>query len=315
MNEGWDILAPFENLDPALPLPATELEAASARLVELSRGLQDQLFVAIRAVKKHKWHKVLSGGFQPPDENGTLRPPDVAFLNSYFSNEIRLRPSRKGIRFLDLAYEAAFRFQLAYGLQGVLLPHLLSVPTSQVMYSSDSPNPIEFERMYRFIELRHLVQAIKGLQHDMKFQLEVVKNHLASPEALVSVSETTWPFDSDTMYENVMLGFCRAPLGIVNSVQTGSAVLAAGIVRSYMESVLFQVDFHTSLSGRKPLRARHPEVQGWVQAVSVHQREGRLNNNQVQWTKTAYQLLSRSLHGGTIITRGEVWAMGHVVRV
>lgn len=88
----------------------------------------------------------------------------------------------------------------------------------------------------------------------------------------------------------------------------GSPIIAAGLVRSYLESVLFRTDFESSLSG-----AQEPTVDAWKGALRYHRDAGCVDQALNQWVTELYGLLSMALHSGAALSRGEVWAFVRVV--
>ena len=78
--------------------------------------------------------------------------------------------------------------------------------------------------------------------------------------------------------------------------------MAAGSVRSYLESVLFRNDIESSLRG-----APAPAATDWKSARDAHLNAGLLSSGDVSWVTRAYGLLSRVLHAGRNISTGEVW--------
>jgi len=318
MIEGWAVLEPLQWLDPELPLPVAEIEAACVRIEELSDSLRCDLLRLLRTSGKGKLADVFQTGFKPPDDHGTLRSQDVAFLNSYFATMGRIWHQPDAAKTEDLACQAAFRAQLAFDLQSLLLCHLRAAPTSRVVNAKESPNSARYEHIFRFIEVGRLVGLVKGEHYCIEHH-SLVASKLLSKKGLKTQASVAWPYDSDSMYETVLFGFTRAPIGTINSMELGSAITAAGVVRSYLESVVFTVDLESSCSGVKPLHEEHPEISTMrgndcENALALHRKNGRLDGQQECWAKTAYSMLCRSLHSGEKLTCGEVWAIGHVVQ-
>jgi hypothetical protein len=87
-----------------------------------------------------------------------------------------------------------------------------------------------------------------------------------------------------------------------------SAVVAAGLVRSHLESVLFRTDFESALAGSAEITA-----EAWAEALKQHRDAGHVSPTLSQWVTELYGLLSMALHSGASLSRGEIWAFIRVV--
>ena len=178
------------------------------------------------------------------------------------------------------------------------------------MNACSSTEPDEFTRVYRFTNIRALVNAIKSVHDDVEDFAFRAEDLLVGTDGLrVSVRSASWLYDADFMAEQVLLGFMRAPSpSLLNSNYPGSPIVSAGLVRSHLEAVLFRKDFTASLEGQEPLNA-----DAWDAVLKLHRDAGHVTPALNQWVKQLYGLLSLALHSGVTLSRGEVWAFRRVV--
>ncbi|MXX14406.1 MAG: hypothetical protein F4Z86_13325 [Gemmatimonadetes bacterium] len=219
-------------------------------------------------------------------------------------------------------------------LQQKLICHLRALPEAAVINAGSSTEPDEFTRVYRFTNMRSLVVAIKNVQSDVEHFAFWAENLLVGTDGShCSFRSTEWSYDAETMDEQILLGFKRTPSpSMLNSEYQSSPIVAAGLVRSHLEVVLFRKDFHstfsdlsasamshleavlsheastTSPAGQKPL-----SVDGWKAALKHHRDAGHVAPELSHWVTELYGLLSLALHSGVMLSRGEIWAFRRVV--
>jgi hypothetical protein len=196
-------------------------------------------------------------------------------------------------------------------LQNVLLEHLLGVPSAEVINASVSPDPTGFTGAYRFSNLRALVRVVKSVQADVENFAHYAQKLLAKSNESSFVSGTaSHGFDAGIMSEQVLLGFMRSHSpSKLNSEHGSSPVVASGVVRSHLEAIVFRADYRSRLIGAVPLDAAH-----WAEALKSHRDAGQVSQSLSMWVTVTYGLLSNSLHSGTLLTRGEIWALMRVVK-
>ena len=167
-----------------------------------------------------------------------------------------------------------------------------------------------FTRVYRFTNMRALVNVIKSVQYNVEdFAFGAEDLLVGTGGSRYSFRSESWSYDSDFMGEQVLLGFMRASSPcLLNSNYSGSPIVAAGLVRSHLEAVLFRKDLTASLEGQEPMSA-----DDWYAALKLHRDAGHVTPALNQWVKQLYGLLSLALHSGATLSRGEVWAFRRVV--
>lgn len=301
MTKGWEYLESLETARPSEELDAEAVVAACDKLNELNRNLRCHLENALRDKGFNKWADGLRNEFLKSDE----RLFNCYFANKAYSFEIPSQPPDR----LD-GCRTAVVFHMSDALQQTLIRHLCALPEAAVMNARNSTEPDEFTRVYRFTNMRALVNAIRSVQYDVEDFTFRAKDLLDGTDGLHdSFRSTSWPYDADFMDEQVLLGFMRTlSPSLLNSNYTGSPIVAAGLLRSHLEAVLFRIDFTSSLEGQEPLSA-----DDWYAALKLHRDAGHVTPALNQWVKQLYGLLSLALHSGVTLSRGEVWAFRRVV--
>ena len=301
MTKGWEYLEPLETVRPSEELDAGAVVAACDKLNELNRGLRCRLESALRDKGFNKWADGLRNEFLASDE----RLFNCYFANKAYSFEIPSHPPHR----LD-GCRAAVVFHMNDALQQTLIRHLRALPKAGVMNACRSTEPEEFTRVYRFTNMRALVNVIKSVQYDVEDFAFRAEDLLVGTDGLgVSVRSASWLYDADFMAEQVLLGFMPAlSPSLLNSNYSGSPIVAAGLVRSHLEAVLFRKDLNALLEGQEPLSA-----DDWYAALKLHRDAGHVTPSLNQWVKKLYGLLSLALHSGVALSRGEVWAFRRVV--
>lgn len=95
---------------------------------------------------------------------------------------------------------------------------------------------------------------------------------------------------------------------LINARVAGNAIIASGVIRSYLESVIFKIDFDSSL-----IEANTITAESWKEALRQHVKNGNLPCEAETWITEMYGLLSVALHSGLVLTHGEVWAFGRLI--
>ena len=301
MTKGWEYLEPLETARPSEELDADAVAAACDELNELNCGLRCHLEGVLRDKGFNKWADGLRNEFLASDE----RLFKCYFANKAYSFEIPSHPPHR----LD-GCRAAVVFHMNDALQQTLIRHLRALPKAGVMNACRSTEPEEFTRVYRFTNMRALVNVIRSVQYNVEdFAFGAEDLLVGTGGSRYSCRSESWSHDSDFMGEQVLLGFMRAPSpSLLNSNYSGSPIVAAGLVRSHLEAVLFRKDLNALLEGQEPLSA-----DDWYAALKLHRDAGHVTPSLNQWVKKLYGLLSLALHSGVALSRGEVWAFRRVV--
>lgn len=301
MTTGWEYLEPLETARPSEELDAEAVVAACDKLNELNRDLRCRLEGVLRDKGFNKWADGLRNEFLASDE----RLFNCYFGNKAYSFEIPSQPPDH----LD-GCRAAVVFHMNDALQQTLIRHLRALPKAVVMNARSSTAPDEFTRVYRFTNMRALVNSIKSVQYEVEdFAFGAEDLLVGTDGSRYSCRSESWPYDADFMDEQVLLGFMRTSCpSLLNSNYIGSPIVAAGLVRSHLEAVLFRKDLTASLEGEEPLSA-----DAWYAALKLHRAAGHVTPALNQWVKQLYGLLSLALHSGVALSRGEVWAFRRVV--
>lgn len=325
MTKGLEYLEPLDTARPSEELDAEAIARACDELNEFNSGLRSCIERYLRDKGFNKWADGIRNEFLASDER---------LFNCYFSNEAYSFniPSQPPDR-LD-GCRAAVVFHMSDHLQQTLICHLRALPEAAVMNAVSSIEPDEFTRVYRFTNMRALVGAIKSVQRDVEdFAFGAEDLLLGTDGSRCSFRVTEWLYDAETMVEQIILGFKRTPSpSNLNSEYQSSPIVAAGLVRSHLEAVLFRKDFHsafsylsasamshleavlsskastTSPTGQKPL-----SVDGWEEALKHHRDAGHVTPDLNHWVTKLYGLLSLALHSGVMLSRGEIWAFRRVV--
>ena len=303
MSHGSKILEPLEKASPTGSIDQAAVDLVCDELAKLNRALRKEVEAALRQTKFHKWADGLHHEWSRSDE---------ALFNAYFSNKaysfnVPASPSDH----LDGCRTSLF-FHMSDHLQTKLLEHLRGVPTADVMNAGSSSSPEAFRAFYRFANLLALVAAIKSVQHDVEdFAFRASDLLIGTTGGRGSFRAASWSFDADIMDEQILLGFMRGPNPtILNSTYMSSPIIAAGLVRSHLESVLFRTDFESSLAGVSETAAK-----SWAEALKQHRDAGHVEPALSQWVTELYGLLSMALHSGAALSRGEIWAFMRVVEL
>ena len=328
MTKGWEYLEPLETARPSEELDAETVVAACDKLNELNRGLRSRIVSALRGKKKKGFNKCADG------IRNEFSASDECLFNYYFSNRAYSFdiPSQSPDP-LD-GRRAAVVFHMSDALQQTLICHLRGLPEAAVMNADSSPEPDEFTRVYQFTNMRALVGAIKSVQSDVEnFAFGAEDLLLGTDGSCNWFRAKKWPYDAETMDEQILLGFKRTPSpSMLNSEYQSSPIVAAGLVRSHLEAVLFRKDFHSSFSDLSASAMSHLEavlshkasttsptgqnplsVDGWEEALKHHREAGHVTLKLNHWVTELYGLLSSALHSGFMLSRGEIWAFRRVV--
>ncbi len=163
---------------------------------------------------------------------------------------------------------------------------------------------------HRHVTLQRIVAAIKSAQGEVESFEFILRDVLVGTDGSRFVARGgAWPFDHETTHEQVLFGFQPSGTpGLINSNPARSAIVAAGIIRTFMESVLFRLDFESSLGG-----AEEVDAEKWDEALDELRGAGLLADNEAMWAKKLYGLLSLVVHKGAAISPGETWAFGKLV--
>lgn len=301
MTTGWRLLESLEKASPAGPIDHAEVNRVCNELTRLNGDLRNEVVAALRQRGSHKWADGLHHEWSRSDE---------ALFNTYFSNRAySFAVPASPADHLD-GCRTSVVFHMSEHLQARLLEHLRGVPTADVMNARASPSPDAFRAVYRFTNLLALVAAIKSVQYDVEdFAFRSIDLLVGSTGMDGSFRSSSWPFDADIMDEQVLLGFMRPPSpSILNSNYMSSPIIAAGLVRSHLESVLFRTDFESSLSD-----VAESPAESWADALKLHRDAGHVSPTLSHWATELYGLLSMALHSGAALSRGEIWAFIRVV--
>lgn len=326
MTKGWEYLEPLETARPSEELDAETVVAACDKLNELNCSLRCRIESALRDKGFNKWADGLRNEFSASDK----RLFNCYFSNKAYSFDIPSHPPDH----LD-GCRAAVIFHMSDALQQTLICHLRALPEATVENSDSSTDPDEFTRVYRFTNMRSFVSAIKSVQIDVEnFAFGAEDLLLGTDGSRCSLRSTEWPYDAETMDEQILLGFKRTSSpSMLNSKYQSSPIVAAGLVRSHLEAVLFRKDFHSSFSHLSASAMSHLEavlsdtasttsstgqeplsVDRWEAALKYHRDAGHVTSELNHWVKELYRLLSRALHSGVMLSRGEIWAFRRVVK-
>ncbi len=257
MTKGWEYLEPLETARPSERLDAEAVARACDGLNEFNCGLRCRIESALR--DKGKRFKKCADGLRNEFSASDECLFNYYFLHRAYSFNIPSQPPDH----LD-GRRAAVVFHMSDDLQQTLICHLRALPEAAVMNAGSSTEPDEFTRMYRFTNMRALVGAIKSVQSD-------VENFAFGAEDLLLGTDGSrnwfrakkWPYDAETMDEQILLGFKRTPSpSMLNSEYQSSPIVAAGLVRSHLEAVLSREASTVSPTGQKPLSA-----DGWKTAL------------------------------------------------
>lgn len=303
MVEGWQPLQELERLGAKDEIDSGKVASVCDQVQAINQELRSKVVDFLRQGGHGKWADGVAGAFRASDER---------LFNCYFSNRAYsfAVPATPPDR-LD-GCRAAVVFHLADQLQNLLLDHLRGLPTADVMNARHATDPDAFSKVFKFTNLRAIVDAVKSVQSDVEdFAFRSEDLLVGTDGSRMSFRSTCWPYDADVMVDQVLLGFIRGPSpSVLNSVGLSSPVVAAGMVRSHLETVLFRIDFKASIHSSRPVQAS-----SWDEALKQHRDARRLPENMVMWTTEAYGLLSASLHTGLLLTRGEIWAINRLVDI
>ena len=188
MTKGWEYLEPLETARPSEELDAEAVVAACDKLNELNRDLRCHLEDALREKGFNKWADGLRNEFLTSDER---------LFNCYFGNKAySFKVPSQSPDHLD-GCRTAVVFHMSDALQQTLTRHLRALPGADVMSARSSTEPDEFTRVYRFTNMRALVNAIRSVQYDVEdfaFRAEYL---LGGTDGLYdSCRSTNWPYDS-----------------------------------------------------------------------------------------------------------------------
>lgn len=178
---------------------------------------------------------------------------------------------------------------------------LRALPAATVLNADRSRYAPAFARVYRHTTLKQMAGALGRAW----FDLEAMENAVAVGLGLgerTSFRSSKWPFDAEYFPALVARGYL--PTGqsdLVNSVLPTSPVVAAGVVRSKLESILFLQDLKSILGNGPRIAATD-----WSAAAKEHADAGRLTATTRNWVTGAYGILSEVLHSGFSITWGEI---------
>ena len=159
MTKGWEYLDPLETARPSEELDAEAVVAACDKLNELNCDLRCRLEGFLRDKDFNKWADGLRNEFLASDE----RLFNCYFANKAYSFEIPSHPPHR----LD-GCRAAVVFHMNDALQQTLIRHLRALPEAAVMNARSSTEPDEFTRVYRFTNMRALVNVIKSVQYNVE---------------------------------------------------------------------------------------------------------------------------------------------------
>lgn len=191
-----------------------------------------------------------------------------------------------------------------------LVEYLAKMPEAAVTNSQQAANPEAFVLAHRHVTLQRIVAVIKSVQYELESFEFILRDVLVGTDGSRFVARgSKWPFDHETTHEQVLLGFQPSGTpGLINSNSSSSAIVAAGIVRTFMEAVLFRLDFESSLSG-----AEEVDAERWDGALDELRAAGLLMENEAMWAKKLYGVLSLVVHEGAMISPGETWVFGKLV--
>jgi hypothetical protein len=275
------------------------------RAVTNADNLRGQVIDALRNAGRGAYVAGLEGQFRT----------DATLFNCYFGNAAQAA----GIGVPGAAARldgprASVVFFMTWTLQETLIEQIRAVSDATVLNADNSPNPGEFTRIYQFVVLRQLVGVAKAVQHELEGFTGTVRA-LLDPNAAIGAPAygytRVWPFDAPCAVSEVLLGFlpAHAPTSLNAGIVT-SPIVAASALRSHLEAVIFCFDFESNMRGLQPILA-----DDFAGALAVHKQAGRLNEAEHMWAVKTYGLLSASLHGGRILSYGEVWALKRLVRL
>ena len=303
MTKGWEYLEPLETARPSEELDAEAVVAACDKLNELNRDLRCRIENALRDKGFNKWADGLRNEFLASDE----RLFNCYFGNKAYSFEIPSQPP-----------DHLGRLSCCGRLPHERRPPADADTPLACATKGGCPERMQFHRARRVHPRVPVHEHACARQRDQKRSVRDVEDFaFGAEDLLVGTDGSRYScrvgklvaYDADFMGEQVLLGFMRASSpSLLNSNYTGSPIVAAGLVRSHLEAVLFRKDLTASLEGQEPLSA-----DAWYAALRLHRDAGHVTPALNQWVTQLYGLLSRALHSGVTLSRGEVWAFRRVV--
>ncbi len=298
---GWKLLEPLEDLDYSRPVPAGPVAQVVSDLRDLYGKLRARAIETLESVKKWKVAERLRTGYGASWDT---------FFNDYFSTEAwSYRIPASPPDSLDWKRSAQV-LHLACTLSDELVTILAEVPEVVVANAEGTRNAGAFTLAHRHTTLSQVLRAIKSVQHELEDFEFILRELLVGTDGTTFVARGgKWPFDAEIVHHQVLLGFSPTLTpGLTNSNPARSAIVAAGIIRTFLESVVFRLDFESSLGG-----AQRTDGKKWKDALGHLRASDLLSESEATWVTKLYGVLSKVVHEGVTITHGETWAFGKLV--
>lgn len=268
MLKGWPIISQLENQDPYLPIDSKHVEQICNELSTFNNELKNDLIKLLRSNKFGKWASGLNGEYKTSDE----KLFNCYFSNQAFSPDVLSRPPR------HLGGPiCAVLFYLSFDLQNMLIEHMRRISSAKIIpFSNDEKNLKSKHRIYQFVEFEQVIRVIKSVQYELESFYSMSENIFCNNAQILKPPTNNWSFDFEQLQETVLLGFMRGPEGIINRGILSSAIVAAGVIRSHLEAVLFRNDFQASLNMQNLINAKKCD-----EALKIHKNNGNLHNTKL----------------------------------
>ena len=293
MSKGQLLLEELEQLDPDDAIDLVPVERICLELSVFNKELLDRTTGLLRGSRHENLASRLAGGPKRSDDQ---------LFNMYFGMEAYSFRIPKDPPDKQDGCRAALVHFLSDALQSMLIDQLREIPAAKVMYSEESVNPAAFRRIYRHVAIRQVIGALIRVQNELE-DFATRAEHLLQrpPPKQWRYRATRWAFGAQPVVEAVILGFRRQQEDGINPAMFSHPLMAAGLVRSHLESVLFRSDLASSIASRRRLSEDH-----WQQALELHKKAGVVIGDEPNWIRKTYDVLSQCLHTGSNLTRGDI---------
>jgi len=297
---GRQLIDRLNQLDPREDIDTTIVNDVLNDLSEINEEMLKRAIEQLEEHKKYKFAQGLKGQYKREDN----------LLNCYFGNRCfssTLDTTKPDI--LD-GCRASVLFYLSLELQNILIEEVRKIPNAGVSVARNFQYSKEIIPLVRFIELSYVTRAMNAVQFDVEQFFSWIEPFL-NGKSVSGGRSTSWPYDAESLYEAVLLGFKRSGNPrIINSGILHSQVVAAGALRSHLEAVLFQIDFKSSMKSRKAV----DYAKLWSDIIKEYKKSGKISDTEYHWAVKTYEWLSLCIHQGLLFSYGEVWTLGKVVK-
>ena len=286
-----------------LPMAAhseASLSTLTHPLAERERKCSEDLVRCLRARHRRKATSL-------HQERFSVREPRV--WRRYF--DLQAYSYRDGERDDHLEVErAALVAGLGVDLAVELRERLVGTASAEVMNTTGRADSDTWTRTYRFTELQQIGKALKGVWSEVDHFWLRTRSLAGDDVGTVGSSRSAcWPHDAEAAIDGVLLGFSRSPAkDLLNSGVLRSTVLACGVTRSRLETIIFGVDLRSQLAGRERPQSGH-----WKDALRFWRDRGAIIEEERQWGTAMYGVLSEALHAGCLLTTAEVFMFNEVL--